>query len=145
MRMPSGFPGDVQPPSQSVADLERLQYETAWHEALKSELAGHKTTGAHEAATPTRMRKTVCACWVFYETNKYGLIVKTKARVVAMGFSQVRWRFFLTFAPTPSLASVKILEAVANEHGFKMIHLDVAQAFFRTKHDDEIYMKLPDG
>ena len=28
--MPNGFPEDVEPPPQSVADIERSQYKTAW-------------------------------------------------------------------------------------------------------------------
>ena len=40
---------------------------------------------------------------------------------------------------------MKILAAVANEHGLKIFHLDVAQAFVRAKLDHEIYMKLPGG
>ena len=56
-----------------------------------------------------------------YKTDKDGLIVKTKARLVAKGFSQVQdVDYFQTFAPTPSSASVKILAAVANEHGLKI-------------------------
>ena len=53
--------------------------------------------------------------------------------------------YFQTFAPTPSSASVKILAAVANEHGLEIFHLDVAEAFVRAKLDAEIYMKLPGG
>ncbi|CAN0591694.1 unnamed protein product, partial [Laminaria digitata] len=65
---------------------------------------------------------------------------------MAKGFSQVQdVDYFLTFAPTPLSASVKILAAVANEHGLKIFHLDVAQAFVRAKLDHEIYMKLPGG
>ena len=30
VRMPSGFPEDVEPPPQSVADTERSQYKAAW-------------------------------------------------------------------------------------------------------------------
>ena len=30
VRMPSGFPEDVEPPPQSVADIERSQYKPAW-------------------------------------------------------------------------------------------------------------------
>ena len=41
--------------------------------------------------------------------------------------------YFQTFAPAPSSASVKILAAVANEHGLKILLLDVAQAFVRVK------------
>ena len=71
---------------------------------------------------------------------------KTKSRLVAKGFSQVQdVDYFQTFASTPSLASIKILAAVANEQGLKIFHLDVAQAFVRAKIDAEIYTKLPDG
>ena len=147
VRMPSGFPEHVEPPPQSVADVERSQYKAAWQEAMKIELDGHKTTGTYEAAIPPQGRKPVGAKWVFtYKTDKDGQIVKTKARLVAKGFSQVQdVDYFQTFAPTPSSASVKILAAVANEHGLKIFHLDVAQAFVRAKLDAEIYMKLPGG
>ena len=57
----------------------RDRYKAAWHEAMKVELDGHKTTGTYDAATPPRGRKPVGAKWVFsYKTNKDGLIVKTK-------------------------------------------------------------------
>ena len=63
---------------------------------------------------------------------------------MAKGFSQVQGvDYFQTFAPTPSSASVKILVGFANEHGLKIFHLDVAQAFVRANLDAEIYMNLP--
>ena len=74
------------------------------------------------------------------------MIVKTKARLVAKGFSQVQdVDYFQTFAPTRASASVKFLAEVANEHGPKIFHFDVAQGFVRANVDLEIYMKLPDG
>ena len=79
VRMPRHFPDDVEPSPQSLSDVESSQYKVAWHETMKVELDGHKTTGACEAATPPRGRKPVGAKWVFsYKTNKDGLIVKTK-------------------------------------------------------------------
>ena len=113
--MPSGFQEDVEPPPQSVADVERSQYKAAWREAMKTELDGHKTTGTYEAATPPRGRKLVGAKWVFsYKTDKDVIIAKTKARLVAKGFSQVQdVDYFQTFAPTPWSASIKIVAAVA--------------------------------
>ena len=114
---------------------------------MKVELDGHKTTGTYEAATPPRGRKPVGAKWAFsYKTNKDGLIEKTKARLVAKGFGQVQdVDDFQTFASTPSSESVKILAAVANEHGLNIFRLDIAQAFVRGKLEAEIHMKLPDG
>ena len=145
--MPSGFPEDVEPPTQSVTDAERSRYKVGWREAMKSELDGHKTTGTYDAATPPHRWKPIGARWMFlYKTNKDGRIVKMKARLMAEGFSQVQdVDYFQTFAPTPSSASVNILAAVAKEHGLTMFHLDVAHAFVRAKLDVEIYMNLPDG
>ena len=61
----SGFPEGVEPPPQSVADVERSQYEAVWHEAMKIELDGHKTTGTYETATPPQGRKPVAAKGLF--------------------------------------------------------------------------------
>ena len=82
---------------------------------MKIELDGHKRTGTYEAATPPRERKPAGAKWVFsYKMDKDGLIIKIKARLVAKGFSQAQSvDYCQTFAPTPSSASVKILDAVA--------------------------------
>ena len=65
VRMPSGFPEDVEPPSPSSADVARSQYKVVWHEAMKIEMDGHKTTGTYESATPPRGQKAVGAKWVF--------------------------------------------------------------------------------
>ena len=128
------FPGRRRTAPALRRRCERPQYKAAWHEAMKVELDGHRTTDTYEAATPPRGRKPLGAKWVFsYKTDKDGLIVKTKARLVAKGFSQVQdVDYFQTFAPTPSSASVKILVAVANEHGLKIFYFDLAQAFVRA-------------
>ena len=39
---------------------------------------------------------------------------------------------------------MKILAAVANEHGFKIFHSDVAQACVHSELDSEIYMNCGD-
>ena len=145
--MPSGFPEDVEPPPQSVADVERSQYKAAWRKAMKTELNGHKTTGTYEAAPSPGGRKPVGAKWVFsYKTDKDGIIAKANTSLVTKGFSQVQdIDYIQMFAPTPSSASIKILAAAAREQGLQNLNLDVAQAFVRAKLDTEIYMKLPDG
>ena len=106
--MPSAFPEDVETaPAVRSRILERSKYKAAGQEAMKSELDGHKTTGTYEAATPPGGRKPVGAKWVFsYETDKDGLIVKTKARLMAKGFSQVQGAdHFQTFC-TNSIVNV---------------------------------------
>ena len=53
--------------------------------------------------------------------------------------------YLQTSAPTPAAASVKILMTVANEKGYKIYHLDVAQAFTKAELNCVVYMKLPGG
>ena len=81
---------------------------------MKIDLDGYKTTGTYEAATPPLGRKPVGVKRVStYKTDKDGLIVKTNAKLVAKGVSQVQNAdFFQTFAPAPSSASVKTMPAV---------------------------------
>lgn len=43
--IPSDFPEYVEPLPQSVADVERSQHNTAWHDAMKIVLDGYKTAG----------------------------------------------------------------------------------------------------
>ncbi|CAN0460352.1 unnamed protein product, partial [Scytosiphon promiscuus] len=91
--------------------------------------------------------KAVGSRWVFsYKSDKEGMIVKTKARLVAQGFMQREGvDFFQTSAPTPTAASVKIVLAVANELGYPVYHFDTAQAFTQAELDCTLYMKLPGG
>ena len=75
-----------------------------------------------------------------------GLLVTTNTRLVAKSFRRVQDVFCLpTFAPTPSSTPVKRLAAVAIEHDFNILFLDVARAFFRAKLDAELFMKLLGG
>ena len=79
------FPGSRKTAPPSVADVKRSPYTAAWHEAMKIELDGHKTTGAYKTAT--QGRRHIGEMWVFsYNTDKDGLILKTKARLVVGGF-----------------------------------------------------------
>ena len=53
--------------------------------------------------------------------------------------------YLQTSAPTPAAASVKILITVADDKGYKIHHLDVAQAFTKVELDCVVCMKLPGG
>ena len=74
------------------------------------------------------------------------MITKTKTRLVSKGFMQREGVDYLqTSAPTPAAASVKSLMTVANEKGYKIYHLDVAQSFTKAELGCVVYMKLPGG
>ena len=89
----------------------------------------------------------VNAIWVFkWKTDVNGEILKAKARLVAKGFSQ-RYQidFLEVFSPTANAATIRLLVALANTHGWDLSHFDIEQAFIQSDLDFEIYMRLPPG
>ena len=63
VRMMSGFSEDVEPPPQSVADVERSQHKATWHEAMKIALDSHKNDW-YVRSRDTAARAETCRCKV---------------------------------------------------------------------------------
>ena len=72
--------------------------------------------------------------------------MRTKARLVARGFSQREGVDYLeTFSPCPCVPSIRLLTAIACELGLDLCHFDAEQAFVRTKLDEDVYLCMPQG
>ena len=79
---------------------------------------------------------------------KDGIVERHKARLVAKGFMQREGLDFSeTFAPTPALASVRLVIALALQLGFSVSHQDVKTAFLipDLPPDERVYMEPPPG
>ena len=85
------------------------------------------------------------AKWVFKrKTDVNGEILKAKARLVAKALSQRdRIDFLEVFSPTANAATIRLLVALANTHGWNLRHFDREQASIQSDLDFEIYMRLP--
>ena len=71
-----------------------------------------------------------------------------KARLVAQGFSQkFGFDYEETFIPVVRFESVRVVIALAAQHGLKLHQMDVATAFLNGKleEEEEVYMKQPEG
>ena len=89
----------------------------------------------------------VSAKWVYsWKVNELGHVVRAKARLVARGFAQREGiDFFETFSPCPSVASIRLLAAIACEFGWDVCHFDAEQAFVQSKLDELVFFRLPPG
>ena len=89
----------------------------------------------------------ISAKWVYsWKVNELGHIVRAKARLVARGFAQREGiDFFETFSPCPSVASIRLLAAIACEFGWDLCHSDAEQAFVQSKLDELVFIRLPPG
>ena len=75
--------------------------------------------------------------------GEHGYCMKTRSRLVANGSSQVAGIGYIeNTPPTPAVAPVKMIAAVANEKYLPAYYLDVSEAFTQPALQEEI---LPPG
>ena len=78
--------------------------------------------------------------------DEAGNIERYKARLVALGFLQKKGRDFAeTFSPTPQVALLQTMLAIAAEKDLETDHVDIKTAFLNGDIDCELYIRLPDG
>ena len=53
--------------------------------------------------------------------------------------------YFETFAPTPTAATIRLAITYACQNDVDLLHFDVDQASVRSKLDEEVWFRLPDG
>ena len=89
----------------------------------------------------------ISAKWVYsWKVNELGRVVRAKARLVARGFAQREdIDFFETFLPCPSVASIRLLAAIACEFARDLCHFDAEQAFVQSKLDELVSIRLSPG
>ena len=91
-------------------------------------------------------RKAVGGRWVYtIKEDSQGSKIH-KARYVAKGFSQIKGiDYNETFAPTPNVASIRMLMQVAAQYDLILHQCDYKSAYLNAPIDEEIYMEQPEG
>ncbi|CAN0093639.1 unnamed protein product, partial [Sphacelaria rigidula] len=103
---------------------------------MQAELGGHEKAGTFSTGPVPEGVKT----------DADGTVTKAKARLVERGFGhRFAVDYFETFAATPSMASIKLVMAVAVQEERPLYHFDVTQAFIQAEMDTDVYMRLPEG
>ena len=89
----------------------------------------------------------VLAKWVYsWKVNELGHAVRAKAPLVVRGFAQREGiDLFETISPCPSVASIRLLAAIACEFGWDLCHCDAEQAFDQSKLDEVVLIRLHPG
>lgn len=132
---------------RSYADAISSPQQLEWTKAMEDELASLQEMGTWTLVPRETNMKVVKSKWVFrIKRGPTGKIDKFKARVVAVGCSQVQGvDYFETFSPVVKLTSLRILLALANEEGLFMRQLDVKTAYLHGKLEETVYMEQPPG
>ena len=132
---------------QNWADIQKSEFYEEWLSAMRLELDGHIEMCTFSADVVPKGVNVISNKWVFaWKTDSDGYITKAKARFVARDFGQkLGVDYFNTFAPTPTVSSIKVAVAIAVQNDWPLYHFDAKQAFVQAKLDTDAYMKLPYG
>ncbi|CAM9597236.1 unnamed protein product, partial [Sphacelaria rigidula] len=128
-------------------DIAKSEFREAWLGAMQAELGGHEKAGTFSTGHVPEAATVISAKWVCsWKTDADDTVTKAKTRLVARGFRQrFAVDYFETFAATPSMASIKLVMAVAVQEEWPLYHFDVTQAFVQAEMDTDVYMRLPQG
>lgn len=97
---------------------------------------------------PCPARRCIVGCkWIFKtKLNVDKLVDKLKARLVALGFSQVKGiNFHKVASPTSWQESIWILISEMANRNWKAQSLDIKTAFLKGDLPETIFMKQPEG
>jgi hypothetical protein len=83
--------------------------------------------------------------WVFRnKQDKYGIVVRNKARLVAQGYTQVEGLDFREiYAPVARLEAIRIFLAYACTHNIKLYQMDVKSVFLNGYINELVYVEQP--
>ena len=129
------------------ADIQKSEFYEEWWNTVRLELDGHIEIGTFSADVVPKGVNVITETWVFaWKTDPDGYITKAKARLVARSFGQqLGVDYFNTFAPTPTVSSIKVALAIAMQNDWLLYHFGVKQAFVQAKLDTGVYLKLSCG
>ncbi|CAI7778699.1 unnamed protein product [Closterium sp. NIES-54] len=122
------------------------EWASQWKAAMDAELASWRSTGTYVDAVPPPRASVVDGMWLFKVKRPPGSPPMFKARYLARDFSQREGvYFFLTFAPTPKMTTLRVLLHVAAQRDYELHSLDFSTAFLQGRLHEEIWLRRPPG
>jgi hypothetical protein len=120
-------------------------FYSSWVNGMHEKLENFERNQVWTLVEPPRDVNVIGTKWIL--KNKHGEdgeIVRTKACLVAQGYSQVEGLDFgETFAPVGRLEAIRILLAFATSNGFKLYQIDVKSDFLNSVIQEEVYVRQP--
>ena len=147
LNLPTCLAHEAEPEPSSYSEACKSRHASVWKEAMFVEFRGLVEAGTFTFRQDIDPLNVIDGKWVFmWKTDSNGYITRAKARLVARGFRQVEGvDYFETFAPTPTAATIRLAITYACQKDVGLLHFDVDQAFVRSKLDEEVWFRLPDG
>ncbi|GKA44214.1 putative RNA-directed DNA polymerase [Tanacetum coccineum] len=127
--------------------FEEAVVHKAWREAMQAELDAIEKNKTWQLTSLPPGHKAIGLKWVYkVKKDNMGNMVKYKARLVAKGYVQKQGvDYDEVFAPVARLDTIRVILALAAQHGWSVHHLDVKSAFLNGDLEEEVYVTQPEG
>ncbi|GJT11877.1 retrovirus-related pol polyprotein from transposon TNT 1-94 [Tanacetum coccineum] len=102
---------------------------------------------ASSTIPPPNYAMVIALKWIYkVKLDKYGDVLKNRARLVAKGYCQVEGIIFEeSFALVASLKAIRIFIANAASKNMTVYQIDVKTAFLNGELEEEVYVSQPEG
>ncbi|GJY27252.1 retrovirus-related pol polyprotein from transposon TNT 1-94, partial [Tanacetum coccineum] len=150
---PSSTTIDLDAPSTSSSSTKQQQQSSIISQGVEEPiLNAHFDNPCHEPLHDNqRTSKKLCSNphglrWIFkVKTDKFGGVLKNKARLVAQGFRQEEGiDFEESFTPVARIEAIHIFVANATNKNMTIYQMDVKTAFLNGELKEEVYISQPE-
>ena len=138
---------DTTKPPRSYREAMTREDAREWAEALNKEYMGFKQRGVFELVRLEKGMKLMGMTTRFDYKITNGEFEKYKTRLCAMGNQQIAGIHFNEsdiYAPVLKAHEVRLLTAIAAQHGAPIYKYDTSQAFLYGDVDQDLYARAPD-
>ena len=134
---------DIPEPRNRRQAMESQEWDE-WRKAEETENLGMAENCVYKQVTRPKDRLVVGTKMLYKrKIGQDGKVDKYKCRLVAQGFWQVEGVHYTEkYSPTPAIASIRMLLAMAAAKGGELRHFDAKQAFLKADIDKEIYIEI---
>jgi hypothetical protein len=138
---------DAPPTPKNVREAITGRYAKYFLRAMLVEIESLKDKGVWDESLPPPGLNVIHSKWVYdYKVDAAGFIERFKARLVAVGSSQVENRdYTTTHSPVVKLKAIRILLAISALFGIDIEQIDVETAYLYGILSETNYMHLPKG
>lgn len=131
----------------TIDEAMKSSMKAEWQVAMKEEINSLRENNTWELVQLPPDKKPIRCKWIFKaKTDEKGEIVKHKARLVAMGFTQkFGVDYDAVFAPVVRQITFRTILSIASVRKMIVKHVDVKTAYLYGELDEVIYMRQPPG
>ncbi|GJR97614.1 retrovirus-related pol polyprotein from transposon TNT 1-94 [Tanacetum coccineum] len=133
--------------SVELKNFKQAILEPLWIAAMQEEIYEFKRLEVWELVPyPDKVMLIKLKLIYKVKTNKFGRVLKNKARLVAQGFRQEDGiKFEESFAPVSRIEAIRIFVANAANKNMTIYQMDVKTAFLKGELKEEVYVSQPEG